>query len=60
MMWARVVKTGNRVRLYSSEDQKVWTEVERLSLEGDFDISWPIFMEETIETTDVSGQSQAE
>ena len=43
--YARLVKVGNKVITYYSEDKKTWTLSDKVDVIGDFDIYWPIYIE---------------
>jgi hypothetical protein len=44
--YARLVKVGNRITTYYSEDKVTWTMSDKVDVIGDFDIYWPILIEE--------------
>lgn len=43
--YARLVKVGNKITSYYSEDKEIWTLSDQVDVVGDFDIYWPIFIE---------------
>lgn len=43
--YARLVKVGNKITTYYSEDRETWTLSDKVDVAGDFDIYWPIMIE---------------
>jgi hypothetical protein len=43
--YGRLVKVGNKITTYYSQDMEIWTLSDKVEVIGDFDIHWPIMIE---------------